>query len=161
MYSWRTLRSNTLALNSVAALMTSQHCRYSYQQACPYYQKKGKTTTSEKANCAADQPFGQPDWVAPPAAAVLFPFATKGVASGAWPVVAMTVRVAGVPSCATAVTMAYSVLSTNDTTPANQPPPSPTKTITLTADDDRISSWQSTSPFSIPFGMVSSYHFAP
>ena len=59
--------------------------KYAYQQACPYYQIKGKKMTEESKNCAKDEPFNQPDWEQPPAATILSKFQSK---SEAWPVVA-------------------------------------------------------------------------
>ena len=64
--------------------------KYGYQQACPY-REKGKEV---RANCAADEKFGQPDWVQPAPAAVIGGLVAAVQKGGsAWPAVKTTFTV--------------------------------------------------------------------
>ena len=54
---------------------------YDYQQACPYKHK----STIEKANCASEQKWGQPDWLQPNATVVTAQLIEA--AKHAWPTV--------------------------------------------------------------------------
>eukprot|EP00729_Bicosta_minor_P002855 gene2855-35273_t len=128
--------------------------KYAYQQACPYYQIKGKKMTEESKNCAKDEPFNQPDWEQPPAATILSKFQSK---SEAWPVVATTVELNSVPGCASSVSMTYSILTANDTTPATSPPPGPVKTAQLTVGAGGV--WKTADAVPLPFGLAYAYAF--
>jgi len=128
--------------------------KYAYQQACPYYQIKGKKMTEESKNCAKDEPFNQPDWEQPPAATILSKFQSK---SEAWPVVATTVELNSVPGCASSVSMTYSILTANDTTPATSPPPGAVKTAQLTVGAGGV--WKTADAVPLPFGLAYAYAF--
>ena len=76
--------------------------KYAYQQACPYEQvspTSGKATV-ERANCATEMPFHQPDWVMPDARAVIGGLvrAAEAKAPGTWPAVGATFVAKGAPA---------------------------------------------------------------
>ena len=126
--------------------------------ACRYYIFKGKNKvkTEEQKNCAKEEPFNQPDWVQPAAAHLLSKFQSK---SEAWPVVATTFQLTNVPSCASSLTMAYSILTVNDTTPATAPPPGVVKTVPLAKGAS--GTWETAASVPLPFGLAFAYSFTP
>ena len=129
--------------------------KYSHQQHCPYYQQQKKGLATEHKNCAVDEPFSQPDWEEPAAAAIISGFAAKLTARQAWPQVAAAISVSGVPACATAVTATYGVVTTNATyNGTGVAPPAPQKTATL-ARTGGNGAWATppAAPVTAPFGV--------
>lgn len=73
--------------------------KYAYQQACPYTRVSGNRSYTERAQCATDMKWNQPDWVQPGARNVTASLvaAAEAGAEGTWPRVKVTFTVAATP----------------------------------------------------------------